>query len=323
MTLGLAVPVAVAVVGCVAGGVRNSERVDAPTLRIELADLPFDEYWTGLVFNDNKVGFSHLAVRHDQSGEFELRSRASMRFRILGVDKGADLIATDWVGADLQVRRFSYAYDLDGSGLRQEGVFTDGVLKVAVHAGETVEHKEFRPAGPLYPAAVISLYPVVKGLAAGTRYTYQVYDGETGQIVPVEQDVEGPERSDFFEGLAFRIETRMFGGSTTTWIGSDGRPVLERSMNGVFMARLAPANTTRRHLARAVPSKHPGRLDVAALRTTLEPSRPVGPLRTGASWPVARRLDDTPPRPRNAAGLAPGPDQSSSWDISRNVSRES
>ena len=31
-------------------------------VRHELAKLPFSEYWTGIVFNGEKIGFSHLAI---------------------------------------------------------------------------------------------------------------------------------------------------------------------------------------------------------------------------------------------------------------------
>ena len=77
------------------GGCRNlyfqpagEPPADAPSRR--LATWPDREYWSGIVFNGEKIGFSHLALgAGEKPGTFELRSDAAFVLSFMGLYEAA------------------------------------------------------------------------------------------------------------------------------------------------------------------------------------------------------------------------------------------
>ncbi|HSD99170.1 MAG TPA: hypothetical protein VLB72_00375, partial [Burkholderiales bacterium] len=83
---GLAGALALALGGC--ASVYFHDAGPAPTVRHELAKLPFTEYWTGIVFNGEKIGFTHFTIRKEAETEhYEIRSEATFVLRFLGIEK--------------------------------------------------------------------------------------------------------------------------------------------------------------------------------------------------------------------------------------------
>lgn len=261
-----------------------------PPPRFALADLPFDEYWTGLVFNGNKIGFTHLAVdTAAQPDTYVVRSEAVMRFRFLAVDKQVTLKSEDWIGADLALKRFNYAYHIDGSELLLTGKRSGDALEVRIESRGHVREQRFDLSGPLYPSSIIALYPVVNGLEVGRDYRFRVFDGETQTIAEVTQQVRAYETSDLFDGTAFKVHSRLRGHSADTWLDLEGRPVLEISGGGIFIAGLESEATARRYLALAALNKDEVLLDFARVPS----SRPIDAPRSVTALSVALQGLDT------------------------------
>lgn len=255
-----------------------------PPPRFALEDLPFDEYWTGLVFNGNKIGFTHLAIEPAAEPDvFVVRSQAAMRFRFLAVDKSVTLKSEDWIDANLELVRFRYEYRIDGSELSVSGTRGDGALHVQTATRGDTREQTLALAGPLYPSSVIALYPVVKGLEVGRTYRYRVFDGETRALAEVIQQVLAYESSDLFEGTAFKVHTGMHGHSADTWIDLEGRPVLEISGDGIFISGLESEASARRYLASAALNKQEVLLDFARVPSSIpiDEPRSVSELRVG------------------------------------------
>lgn len=255
-----------------------------PTPRFELPSLPFDEYWTGLVFNGNKIGFTHLSVEPgDEPDGFLLRSQAAMHFRFLAVDKKVALRSEDWIGPDLQLRRFRYEYHIDGNRLALSGVRHANELVVRIESRDDTREQRLSPSQALYPSSVIALYPVVNGLELGRSYRYQVYDGETQRLSEVTQEVLAYESSELFEGNAFKVRTHLLGHSVDTWLDHDGRPLLEISASGILISGLESEARAKRYLAIAALNKDEVLLDFARVPSTqrIENPRAVASLRVG------------------------------------------
>jgi len=211
------------------------------------------EYWSGIVFNGEKIGFSHLAISPsaEKAGHYELRSEAAFALRFAGYEKRVDLKAWDLVGEDLRLDRFRYRYTLDGSELALEGAWRDGAVEFAVnHAGEKATHAIPAPQGVL-PQSAIGLYPSLHGLAIGREYRYPVFSGELQKVAEVTQRIAAWERSALFEGAAFRIETAMEGYAVRTWTNARTEPVLEMAMEGVLISGLEDERRAKSHLAAA------------------------------------------------------------------------
>jgi hypothetical protein len=96
---------------------RPSVQQPLPPKRIALSEWPYTEYWTGIVFNGKRVGFSHfrLTPAKEKKGLYDIHSEAYLHVRLLMFDKTIKLTSFDRVAADLSLVRFRYAYDLDGN----------------------------------------------------------------------------------------------------------------------------------------------------------------------------------------------------------------
>lgn len=255
--------------------------VDAPdaSLRLAVAELP-REYWTGIVLNGEKIGFTQLRLEPLGSG-WRIESRAAMTLRLLGFTKRVALAATDEVAGDLQLQRFAYRYDIDGSVLELEGAREAAGLRMQVTRGGERSQALIPLDGTLWPTSVIQLKPVLDGLSRGAQWRYRVWDGETQTLAEVEQRVEALERSRLFEGTAWRVSTRLHGHEVTTWINSAGLPELERSLHGALIAHLEPAARARDYLLQAAVTKREALLDFSLVKVAppLDSPREIERLR--------------------------------------------
>jgi hypothetical protein len=271
----------VVVAGCTAAYFQRAEAPPAPT-RIALEALPWRDVWMGLVFNGEKIGYSHLGLRSDprRPGGWRICAEAALRFRFLVMDKSVSLSGCDRVDGALRVQGFAYRLDVDRSRMEIRGEVQGDVLRLHLRSDGQERHETLPLSGPLLPVSAINLVPVVRGLHEGALYRYTVYSAETRALAEVEQRVVAWEESELFEGPAWRVETRMLGQSVTTWIDAQGRPQLEISLGGVLIAGLESERQARRYVVEAALSKRDVLLDLSRV-----PAQP----------PIAR--------PREARGL--------------------
>jgi hypothetical protein len=271
-----------------------------PAPRYELASWPYQEYWSGIVFNGAKIGFSHLRIARaaDAPELFEVESRAVFTLRFLGIEKKFQLRSRDLVHPDLTLARFVAETNMDGNELKLAGAHDGRILRVTITSRDQTNHQELNVDAPLHPASVLYLYPVLHGLAIGRAHRYTVYDTELQQLAAVEQDIQAYERSELFEGPAFRLETRMHGQSTTTWINERGLPVFELALNGVLIAAQESEEAAKHYLVAASLNKQDTLLDFSLVR----PDRPIAEPHTRNALKVALsgmgNVALPPPEPR-------------------------
>jgi hypothetical protein len=278
----------------------------APEARYELAAWPQPEQWAGVIFNGEKIGFTRLALRpaRDAPGRFEIEAEAVITLRFLGIEKKIALRSLDVVREDLALERFEYEYVMDGTPMQLRGRVEADRLAVQVVSGGRPFEQEFRLSAPVYPSSAIALMPGHRGLRVGAEYAYTVYDGENQKLGEVTQKVEGWERSDLFEGPAFRVGTRLHGLATTTWIDQRARPVFELGLNGVLISVLEDEERARRYLATASLNKQEALVEFSRVKADRPLVRPREVSR------LAVDLRGLPP----GTALAPGAGQSCEAD---------
>jgi hypothetical protein len=270
--LHLLISVAVLLTGCTSVYFQPVEPVPEPVPQYRLAGWPDREYWAGVVFNGEKIGFTHLVLDAAASpGLFEIRSDAAFALRFLGVDKRVSLKAYDLVRPDLDLVAFSYEYVMDGSAVALDGERSGDTLAVTIRQGATVDRQVIDARGPVYPLAASVLYPSLHGLAPGREFRYPVYSGELQKIAQVVQRIVAYERSTLFEGTAYHIETAMEGYRVETWISPRGAPLLEIAMNGVLISGREDEARARNYLAAASLSKSEALIEFALAK----PDRPI------------------------------------------------
>jgi hypothetical protein len=273
---------ALALSGC--AGMYFKDAGPPPAIAYTLEALPYFGYWTGIVFNGEKVGFSHFEIRRLPGSERrEVKAEASIVLRFLGLEKKILLRARDVIEPDLTLAEFDYWYRVDESEMRVAGRREgEELVATIVTAGVRTEQRLSAP-GKLYPSGVINLYPVVSGMEVGREYRYRVYHGQTQAIAEVTQRIAGYEKSDLFLGNAFKVETAMRGQRVTSWIGHDGRLLFELAMNGVLISFLEDADSANRYLALASLNKKESLVEFSLVR----PDRAIGKARAVAGLRVA------------------------------------
>jgi len=236
-----------------------------------LSQWPYSEYWTGIVFNGAKIGFSFVALSQSDNtvSDFVIESEAVFRIRFLMMDKKISLKSHDQVGADLTLKRFVYDYVLDESTLKLNGQVVDDRLEVEVITRGQTLRESFRLHQKLYPTSAVGLYPVLQGLGVGRTYSYSVYDGQTQTITLVNQEVLAYETSDLFEGAAFKVRTRLHGQEVLSWIDNQGRPVLEMSQGGLIISFLENKRTAQKYLTQAALNKDENLLNFSLIKADL------------------------------------------------------
>jgi hypothetical protein len=275
LTLALLVLAGMAAAGCERLYVRDAPLpIVAP--RYALRAWPYRDYWTGVVFNGEKIGLTHLAVLPVEGADtlYELRSEAMLAFHFLGLHKQVTLRAQDWVSADLRLQRFAYDYELDGNRLTLAGEVRDGRLVVEREAGGTITRDTMRVDEPLYPTSALALYPALHGLEVGRRYQYRVYDGQRQELAVVSQTIKAYQESDLYDGRAYRVETEFGGRSSTLWINDRAQPVLERAWGGFLFSTLESERQARGYLARASVNKRDVLVEFSRVRANIALSEP-------------------------------------------------
>ncbi len=215
---------------------------------------PWDEYWTGIVFNGNKIGFTHQQFVPDQD-RFRISSEAALRLRFLVIDKQFAAATHDWVDAGLQLEKFEYAYKIDKSRRIVKGEVHGSQLVLEVSTPDQIDSRVLQFEGELVPMNALYLYPVLHGLQVGKVYNFQVFDGESLAIHPVEQTIVAYQSSELFDDKAFKLETKVMGLSTTTWLDVSGLPQFELSLNGTLISVLEPEQYAKEYLTQAALSK--------------------------------------------------------------------
>ncbi len=239
-----------------------------PPPRYSLHEWPYKEYWTGLVFNGKKIGFSHLALKPAKEGGelYEIHAEAVFLLRFFGLSKKVILKSNDQVRDDLTLVKFSYEYSIDDHNLRITGEVSEDCLEVSVSTVYDTKGQSFELSERPYPTSAIALYPVFHGLRVGAKYSYLVYDGETQQLARVTQKIGAYQESELFSGSAYKVITTMHGQTTSTWIDTSGKPVLEMAMGGVLFSALESETMAKRYLLSAALNKEEALLDYSLVK---------------------------------------------------------
>ncbi len=259
--------------GCAGSGALFQDAGPPPTPEPRaLAAWPWQEIWTGVVFQDKKVGFARLALRALPGQDlWEIESESALRLRFLGIDKQVSLRARDRVRGDLSLERFSYEYVLDGSRLEVEGERDGDTLVVRTTSAGTRNEQRLPMREAALPTSALALLPARRGLRVGETARAVVFVGESQSLEPAELRALAYERSALFEGAALRVRTTLLGLETQTWYDAEARPLLETALHGAMISALEDAARARAYLVEASLAKDESLLAFSLLRSAAVP----------------------------------------------------
>ena len=252
---------------------RRAWSSSAVALAADLAQYGTSAQWRGIYYRGDKIGFSVGQTTPTDSG-YEMREDGRLQMTLLGSSASVRLTSRATVDRAFALQRFSFALDA-GTGPTEILGTLDGRrldLTIKTPSGERRETREL--AEP--PSLSLNLPRVLaaRGLRPGQTLQVSVFDPATLRNAPMTLEVQARElvRSAGRPVPAFRVEGRLAGITTRTWITDVGEVVREESPMGLIVVRETPEQAQ----ALAVPG---------AIQTDL--------LEAAALVPVTpRRIDD-------------------------------
>lgn len=303
----LSLAAAVGLGGCTSLYFKDAGEPPPAVPRYTLAEWPYTEYWTGIIFNGEKVGYAHVAIgpSSGHSGRYEIRSESALHIRLLGFDKHIALESTDRVRDDLTLEWFSHRYDIDGSRLDLVGETTGTTLTARVtNAGRTTE-LALPLDGPVYPASAVSLVPLHRGLRLGAEYRYSVFSGQAQSIASVAQRVVAYERSELFDEPGFRVSSGYLGLESTSWFSARGLPLLELGLGGVIISALSTEERAKSFIARTAINKDESLIGFSLVKPDVPLTAPRATHRLEVALSGTDLLDTVPSDPLQQCRRAP------------------
>ncbi|MEW6326303.1 MAG: transglutaminase-like domain-containing protein [Thermodesulfobacteriota bacterium] len=257
--------------GC--GGLYFKESpTNIPPLRLEsISRLGFREQWLGVVFNGEKIGFSHLKIEDTVSpGLFRVDSDGVVYLNFMGFKKEIIMKSAEWVNSDLTLVQFESERVMDGEKILVRGWVEGGRLQVKVTGEGYEEEKKYTLPGPLYAMGLINLIPHFQGLEVGRTYSNWVYDVLSQSVQELMQEVTGLEEGELLDEPAFRIETTLAGLSTTSWVNARGETLLEKALHGILITARESETAAKEFIYQGSLGKKDLLLDFSLIKTEVK-----------------------------------------------------
>ena len=210
-------------------------------LAADLAHYGSSAQWRGIYYRGDKIGFSVGQTTPTDSG-YEMREDGRLQMTLLGSSASVRLTSRATVDRAFALQRFSFALDA-GTGPTEILGTLDGRrldLTIKTPSGERKETRELEEP----PALALNLPRVLaaRGLQPGQTLQVSVFDPATLRNAPMTLEVQAREvvRSAGRPVPAFRVEGRLAGITTRTWITDVGEVVREESPMGLIVVRETP-----------------------------------------------------------------------------------
>jgi hypothetical protein len=211
-------------------------------LAADLAQYGSSAQWRGIYYRGDKIGFSVGQTAPSDSG-YEMREDGRLQMTLLGSSTSLRLTSRATVDRAFALQRFSFALDA-GTGATEILGTIDGRrldLTIRTPSGERKETRELEEP----PALSLNLPRVLaaRGLRPGQTLQVSVFDPATLRNAPMTLEVQAREvvQSAGRPVPAFRVEMRLAGITTRTWITDVGDVVREESPMGLIVVRETPA----------------------------------------------------------------------------------
>jgi len=231
--------------GCMAVLVHRAYVQAAPAnLATDLARYGPTATWRGVYYRGEKIGFTvSQTIRTDEG--FELQEDA--RFvTLLGSSSITTIRTSAFVDSAFALRAFAFALDPGSGAVEVRGAIEPAGgeyrLRLAITAGGATRTEERRLEQP--PATSLNVFRMLasRGLAAGARYEWSIFDPATLRNAPMAVSVGEREIVRTRDGSmpAFRVEMAYLGLTTTSWVTDTGEVIREESPLGLMTMRETP-----------------------------------------------------------------------------------
>jgi transglutaminase-like putative cysteine protease len=178
----------------------------------------------------------------------------------LGFSREASIRESYRVNRDLTLRSFEVSQTIDGSPMKVSGEVVPKGVRVVIESAGNRKEKTLARKGEVYPSAVINLYPMLKGISAGKKYSLSMLDTESVAIKTVTYTAVGIETLEGKKTVHLRNDIYPLV-ANDIWLDLSGVTLKESVRDGWIETRAEDEKVAARFLAEAAVSRRDMLLD--------------------------------------------------------------
>ena len=230
-----------------------------------VTDLPVGEQWFSISLNDERTGFARQTISK-RPGGYEINVDSSVKLTVLGFSREAAIRESYLVTPELALRFFNIEQTLDGSSMKITGkAGVDGISMTVVNAGKT-KNTLLKSKTPVYPAAVLNFYPLMKGFVPGRKYRLKTLDTEAQKIKEVVVTAVSVETLPGI-GEAYRLQNDIYPMvDNDIWVDCLGKTLKESVRDGLVVTQAEDASSSARFLSQTALAKKDLVFDFSLIR---------------------------------------------------------
>jgi Transglutaminase-like superfamily len=215
---------------------------------------PLGDQWFSINLNDERTGFAHQTISKRPEG-YEINVDSSVKLTVLGFSREAAIRENYLVNSALVLISFDIEQTLDGSSMKLTGkVVNDGISLTVENAG-TKKSSLLKSKGPVYPAAALNIYPLMKGFVPGKKYRIKALDTEAQKIKEVVVTAVGVENLPGM-GETYRIRNDLYSFvDNDIWVDRQGKTLKESVRDDLVVTRAEDAAIATRFLTQTALAK--------------------------------------------------------------------
>ena len=245
-----------------------------PAISAPLSAPPLGERWFSIAMNGERVGFAHVTISPAENG-YLITSESSAKLLVLGFSREATAREHYLVNRDLSLRSFDVEQLIDKSPLDVSGRIVGNAIKVTVETKGGKQEKSIKARGKVFPPAVLNLYPLLHGVAAGRSCKLQMLDTEAVKVKEVNISVVGFETLNGIETVHLRNDLYPVV-ENDIWVDLTGNTIQESVRDGLILTRAEDASNGRLSLLEDAVAKRDLALDFSLIRIDREIANPQG-----------------------------------------------
>ena len=210
-----------------------------------LDKLPFKEAWYGTYYVDDKIGYSHFKI--EPSGKnFTVTSDSLLRLKAMKKTNTVSVDERAVVRPDLTLISLQHALTDNDQRREMSGKVDNKRLVLDLSSSAEKRQVEIPVDGELYHYIAITLMPALRGLRAGARYSFNVFNPENQSVQKVTQEISAVEGEPGPNGAVWLVRNHYGRVKGDFWANKSGLSVLEKGMEGSLITMLEDEAAARK-----------------------------------------------------------------------------
>lgn len=166
-----------------------------------------------------------------------MEGNGSVRMKVMSFSKEASMRETYQVSKNLALRSFDVEQTINGSSSHVSGKISGSALQIKSEAHGIKTNKTLKFKGDIYPGPALNLYPLMRGVKAGSSYKIQAFDPEEIKIKDIQITVLGEdETSGGLPALKLRNNLYPFV-NNDIWVDAQGNTLEESVREGLVTTK--------------------------------------------------------------------------------------